>query len=479
MMRSVPVEESRSYIGGVWLASSDRQTVRAETDQAPAIRVLLASASNVSDAVESSVEAGCAWARVPAFERAEILTAMAAGMLARSEDLAAQMVAESGKTIRDARTEVTRSLSTMQISAEEAKRITGEMVPMEAVPAGTGKLGFTLRVPVGVVAGITPFNAPLNTICHKLGPALAAGNTLVLKPHPNGAGVAVILGEIAREAGVPAGVFNVVHGGPEVGRALTTDRRVAFVNFTGSGRIAEQILSEIGLKRTLLELGGNAPTLVHSDADISKAAIQLAEAAFGLSGQSCISTQRVLVHSSVRDELVRRLIEEAENRQPGDPWDEQTRTGPMLDEVSANRVQSWVDEAVAQGATLLCGGHRDGCFVEPTILAETTPNMKVACEEIFGPVLVVKTYEDLDEAIEEANNTPWGLKAGVFTGSLNVAMRVATELAYGTVNINGASRSRLDQEPSGGVKLSGWGREGPRHAIKEMTDVRMISMAWA
>lgn len=478
MLPSVPVADSRSFIGGTWREGFDLRTVKEQTDRTPTIRVYFASVSDVAEAVASAVHAGRAWAKLPAFRRAEILTAVASGMQERSEDLAAQMVAESGKTIRDARTEIARSLSTMQISAEEAKRIEGEMVPMDAVSGGAGKLGFTLRTPVGVVAGITPFNAPLNTVCHKLGPALAAGNTLVLKPHLNGAGVAVLLAEIAAEAGVPPGVFNLVHGGPEVGRALTTDPRVNFVNFTGSGRIAELILKEVGLKRTLLELGGNAPTIVHSDADISKVATQVAEAAFGLSGQSCISTQRVLVHSSVREQLVKALEEEAVGRAPGDPWDEETRMGPLLDEASAIRVQSWVDEAVEQGAVLLCGGHRNGCFVEATILTDTSSNMKIDCDEVFGPVLVLKTYDDISEAIEEANNTPWGLKAGVFTGSLDVAMKAATELEYGTVNINGASRSRVDQEPSGGVKLSGWGKEGPRHAIREMTNVRMISVAW-
>jgi len=478
MTQLFPIAESRSHVAGRWLSSLDVTAIRSPVDGSPITTVHQASSEDVRAAIQSSHQAWTTWRRVPAHERSRTLAAIADGIETRAEDLAAQMTAETGKPIRDARVEVTRSISTMRISAEEAKRVSGDMIPMDAVAAGANKIGFTLRVPLGVVAGITPFNAPLNTVCHKLGPALAAGNTLVLKPHAHGAGVAVVLTEIAAAAGLPAGVFNLVHGGPEVGRALTTDPLVAFVNFTGSGRVADQILREIGLKRTLLELGGNAPTIIHADADLQKAATQTAEAAFGLTGQSCISTQRVLVHHAVSDDFVARLVTEAQSRPPGDPWDERTRMGPLLDVTSAERVQSWVTEAVAGGARLLCGGGREGAFVEPTVLIDARPDMKVVCEEIFGPVVVVSTYTDIDEAIAEANDTPWGLKAGIFTRSLDVAMRAATELEYGTVNINGASRSRVDQEPSGGVKLSGWGKEGPRHAIMEMTDVRMISLSW-
>jgi acyl-CoA reductase-like NAD-dependent aldehyde dehydrogenase len=478
-LRRIPVAESRAFIDGVWRESAKTATIAHPADGKPVSVVHQSSVEDAHDAVEAASKSFESWRGVPAHERSRFLEEMAVAMSDRAEDFAAQMTAETGKLIKEARTEVARSLSTMRISAEEAKRISGEIVPMDAVVPGTGKLGLTLRVPVGPVAAVTPFNAPLNTVCHKLGPALAAGNTLILKPHPHGAGIAVLLAEIAVEVGLPPGVFNVVHGGPDVGRAITTAKAVRFVNFTGSGAVAEQILREVGLKRTLLELGGNAPTIVHHDADLSAAVTQCAEAAFGLTGQSCISTQRLLVHSSVMDEFTQGLVEAARARTPGDPWDEKTTLGPLLDEQSAVRVQSWIDEAVEAGAELLCGGARRGNFLEATVLAGVRPDMKVACEEIFGPVATITPYTDIDEAIAVANDTPWGLKAGVFTASLDVALKAAQGLEYGTVNVNGASRSRVDHEPSGGVKLSGWGKEGPRYAILEMTDERMVSIAMA
>jgi acyl-CoA reductase-like NAD-dependent aldehyde dehydrogenase len=473
----VPVPESRAYIDGQWRTSSRTEPIRNPADGAIVSTVHQSSIADAQAAVRAAEAAWREWRHRPAHERSQILDRIAQAMADRAEDLACQMTAETGKPLTEARTEVARSLSTMRISAEEAKRIAGEMVPMDAVAPGAGKLGFTLRVPVGVVAAVTPFNAPLNTVCHKLGPALAAGNTLVLKPHPHGAGIAVLLAEIAEQVGLPAGVFNVVHGGPDVGRALTTDPAVKFVNFTGSGRVAEAILGEIGLKRTLLELGGNAPTIVHHDADLAVAVKQCAEAAFGLSGQSCISTQRIFVHEDVRKEFTANLVEAATSRRPGDPWDSKTGVGPLIDEASAIRIEQWVNEAVDAGAELLCGGAREGAFYEPTVLATVPPDQKVCREEVFGPVVILVPYTEIDEAIAQANDTPWGLKAGVFTGSLDVALKAARELEYGTVNVNGASRSRVDQEPSGGVKQSGWGKEGPRYAILEMTDERMISIA--
>jgi acyl-CoA reductase-like NAD-dependent aldehyde dehydrogenase len=471
------VTDSRNFIDGEWRDSPRTHQLHSPADGEPGSTVHYASVADAQTAVASSQRAWQSWRAVPAHERARLLEAIIAGMTERAGDLARQMTAETGKPINESRAEVARSLSTMQISAEEAKRIAGEVIAMDAVATGTAKIGFTMRVPVGVVAGITPFNAPLNTVCHKLGPALAAGNTLVLKPHLHGAGTAVLLAEIADKAGVPAGVFNVVHGGPEVGQAITTDPAVRFVNFTGSGRVAEQILKDIGLKRTLMELGGNAPTIVHRDAALSTAARLCADAAFGLTGQSCISTQRLLVHEDVFDAFTELLVTDAAARTAGDPWLESTRLGPMISTEAAARVQAWVDQAVAAGARKLCGGTRNSAYVDPTVLVDVQPEMQVMCDEVFGPVVSVVPYRDLETALALANDTPWGLKAGIFTDSLDVALRAATELEFGTVNINGASRSRVDQEPSGGVKQSGWGKEGPRYAIREMTDERMISMA--
>lgn len=472
---SITIQESPSLVGRDWRKSDNIEQVCSPIDGSIVETVYQANPTTVDEAVRSSVTAWRAWQEVPSYERAELLHALANGVEERAEDFAAQMTAETGKPIKDSRGEVARSLATLRISAEEAKRLHGDMIPMDAVPNGVGKLGFTLRTPVGVVACITPFNAPLNMTCHKLGPALAGGNVVILKPHLHGAGVSVLLAQVALKVGIPEGVINIVQGETEAGHALTTHPKVAFVNFTGSGRVAERIVRQVGLKRTLMELGGNAPTIVHRDADLERAAQLVTGAAFGLSGQSCVSTQRVLVHAEVAETFVDLFIKQTKALRVGDPWDENTDIGPLLNAGSANRVETWVRQSVSDGAVLAFGGTRDGCYIEPTILTNVNSRMQVSCDEIFGPVAVVATYDNIDEAIAQANETPWGLKAGIFTKSLDVALLAAQRLEYGTVNINSPSRSRLDQEPSGGVKASGWGREGPRYAMYEMTDLRMVS----
>ncbi len=472
---SEAIHQAHTLIGSLKIDGTAR-TLASPYDGRPVGLIHESSLDNVAAAIASSKQAGRAWSRKPAHERAAILQNLARLMQQRSDELASIMARQTGKTLKDARTETSRSISAMVISAEEAKRICGQMIPMDAVEPGTGKLGFTLRVPVGVVAGITPFNAPLSTLVHKLGPGLAAGNTLVVKPHPNGSGVTAMLADLALEAGVPEGVFNVVHGGADVGAALVQSQDVALVSFTGSGAVADKIIRSIGLKRVLLELGGNAPTIVHGDANLDKAVPLCVEAAFGLTGQSCISTQRIYVQRTIYDAFMERFVAAVRKRKSGDPEDPSTEVGPMIDAASAQRVHEWIQEAVRQGARLECGGAREGNIVTPAVLTQVQPDMKIVCEEVFGPVASVTPYDTLDEVIEWANDTPWGLKSGVFTRSLDVAFRLARELEYGAININAASRARTDQEPSGGIKQSGWGKEGPRFAIEEMTDVKMVSL---
>ena len=471
-----PIHEARTLVGASW-REGETTLVASPYDGRPAGRIHRSTHQDVQDAVEAAASAGRAWAETPAYQRASVLQKITRRMEQRADDLARVMTLQTGKTLREARTETLRSISTMEISAEEAKRIHGEMVPMDAVAPGAGKLGFTLRVPVGVVAGITPFNAPLSTLCHKLGPALAAGNTLVVKPHPHGSGVTALLGQLVLDAGLPPGVFNMVHGGADIGAALVEHPGVALVNFTGSGKVADQILRSIGLKRSLLELGGNAPTIVHGDADLDKAVPQCIEAGFGLTGQSCISTQRIYVQRPIYETFVERLVAGVRARKLGDPLDTATDTGPMINEAAAIRIEAWIQEAVAQGARLRCGGQRNGTLLAPAVLTDVDPRMKVVCDEVFGPVVTVSPYDTLDEALQCANATPWGLKSGIFTRSLDVALAAARRLEYGTVNVNAASRARTDQEPSGGVKHSGWGKEGPRYAIEEMSDLRMVTIA--
>jgi acyl-CoA reductase-like NAD-dependent aldehyde dehydrogenase len=468
--------EVRALIGGQWVPGTPRP-VHYPYDGSVVAMVHENTVAQVQEAVESAAAAWQLWRREPAHSRSSMLAKVSEVMSQRAEEMAEVISRGTGKVVRDSRSEVSRAISTMAISAEEAKRISGEVIPMDALAPGTGKLGFAVREPLGVIAGITPFNAPLGTLCHKFGPALAAGNTFVLKPHPQGSGVAALLGEIAVSAGVPEGVFNIVHGEVEVGRALTTHPAVALVNFTGSGHVAEQIIREIGLKRTVLELGGNAPTIVHGDADLDRAVPECVGAAFALNGQSCVSTQRIYAQESIYQSFLDALVAQAAELKPGDPFDPASGIGPVIDEATAQRIESWIKEAVAGGARIACGGGRHGTLVEPTVIVDAEPTMRVVCDEVFGPVVTVLRYRELDEAIAAANDSPWGLKSGIFTSSLEVAIRAARALEYGTVNINGPSRSRVDHEPSGGAKLSGWGTEGPRYAIADMTRLKMISVA--
>jgi acyl-CoA reductase-like NAD-dependent aldehyde dehydrogenase len=471
------VADIKNLIGGALRGGTTTAELCHPFDGRVVARIHTADLATVDDAVESAVTAFRSWRTTPSHRRSQVLAAVVATMRAEAEALAREITLETGKTLTEARGEVSRSIATMEISAEEAKRIGGEVVSMDAAPSGAGKLGFALRVPMGVVACITPFNAPLNTLCHKVGPALAAGNSVVVKPHPHGSGVAMRLAQIFLDNGVEPGCFNVVHGGAEVGQSLVSHPDVALVNFTGSGTVADTIVRQIGLKRVLLELGGNAPTIVHHDADLDRAAKECLGAAFGLGGQSCISTQRIYVHRDVYDAFVERVVTDAMSITTGDPFDDGTGMGPMISEAAARRVEAWVQEAVAAGAVLRCGGQRKDSVVTPAVLTDVKHEMKVVCEEVFGPVVTISPYDEIDEAIRAANDSPWGLKSGVFTGSLAVALKAANQMEFGTVNINGPSRARVDHEPSGGTKQSGWGTEGPRYAIEAMSYVRMVSMA--
>jgi acyl-CoA reductase-like NAD-dependent aldehyde dehydrogenase len=471
------VEEARAYIGGTWRDGERREAIRSPIDGSTGTVVCTSSRSEIAEATAAASDAWRSWRQVPAHERSRLLDTLADLVKARREDLTVQVVSETGKLWRESAAEVAQASDILHVCAEEAKRIAGDGVPMDALAAGTDRLGFTLRVPLGVIAGITPFNVPISAPCHKLGPALAAGNTFVLKPAPHGAGVASLLAELTAEAGIPTGVFNLVQGGADVGEALVTRPEVRLITLTGSGRAAEGILAKAGLKQTLFELGGIAPTIVHSDADVGAAVDQTVAAIFALTGQSCVSTQRILVHERVLREFTAALIDATRNLRPGDPFDEQSGIGPLVSEEAAIRVESWVQEAVASGAQLLCGGKRDGAYLEPTVLNQPDVGSRVLCEEIFGPVASITHYSRLEDAFAIANGTLWGLKAGIFTSSLAVALLAARELDFGSVNINGPSRFRLIHEPYGGVKLSGWGREGPRYAVRAMTAERLVTFA--
>nr|WP_231618278.1 aldehyde dehydrogenase family protein [Fictibacillus sp. 23RED33] len=410
-----------------------------------------------------------------AYDRYLVLTNAARLLLEKKEEFARVLVAEVGKPIRDSRVEVERAAQTLEISAEEAKRIHGEGVPVESAPGSENRMAFTLRVPVGVIAAITPFNVPLNLVCHKIGPALAAGNAVVLKPAEVTPLCALMLAEVFKEAGLPDGRLQVITGdGAEVGGWLLENQDVKMFTFTGSPRVGEIIRQKAGLRKVSLELGNNSATIVHKDVDLDKAAALIANKSFNNAGQVCISVQRVYVHQDVKTPFIQLLKDKTEQLQSGNPLDETTDIGPMIRQAEAERVEEWVNEAVADGATLVTGGRRNGAFYEPTILSDVKSDMKVCKQEVFGPVVGIDTYATIDEVIEQVNDSDYGLQAGLFTNDLAFAMKAAKEIEVGGLIVNDASAYRVDHMPYGGVKKSGTGKEGPRYAIEEMTEERII-----
>lgn len=434
----------------------------------------VASAEDLDAALEAAVEAFPRVSRMPSFERQAMLQRAAELVGVRRDGLARTIARETGKALKDSLAEIDRSVDTLRISGEEAKRIQGFHVPLNGVPMGEGKIAVMLRFPVGVVAALTPFNAPFNLMCHKVGPAFAAGNTVVLKPPRQCPVIGMQLGEVMQEAGFPPGALNIVYGAGDVGMRLVSDPRVEFITFTGSNRAEEAIRARSGLRRVALELGGDGPTIVHGDADVPAAAVACARNAFRLAGQSCISVQRVYVHGDVLDRFLDEVLGFVPTLVVGDPLDARTDVGTLVDEAAAVHVEGWVREAEAEGAKVLCGGARHGTQMAPTVVTNVSPAMKLVCEEVFGPVMAVIPYRELDDAIRQVNASRYGLQCGVFTGSLAVAFRAIREIQAGGIIINGTSTWRIEKMPYGGVKQSGIGREGPRYAMEEMMEQRLV-----
>ena len=478
MTATAPVVSSGIFIDGAWHADGEGRALR--EIRSPYDDALLATVPDATDAdVDAAVAAAAAAMHerpLPPFERYRILARTSDLIAERAEELAALIVAEAGKPLRDARGEVARAVQTIRLCAEEAKRLGGEVVPFDATPGSEHRIGFTLPAPVGPVCAITPFNAPLNQMNHKVPTALAAGCSVVLKPAELTPLSAIRLVQLLEEAGLPPGWVNLVLGDRGVGQRLLEDERLAAYSFTGSVAVGRHIRATVGLRRTVLELGNNSPNVVHRDADLDHAARAIAASGFAYAGQLCISAQRVLVHRDVHDAFVARLAERAAALRVGDPALETTDVGPMIDDGAAERARSVIERTVAAGATLAAGGTVDGRFVAPTVLDGVTPDMHIACEEAFAPVLAVVTYDTLDEAVAIANGTRYGLQAAVFTESLDVAMYLARRIEAGSVMVNEGSHFRIDQMPFGGVKDSGLGREGVRYAIEEFTAPRLVAI---
>jgi acyl-CoA reductase-like NAD-dependent aldehyde dehydrogenase len=466
--------EALMLIGGDWRRGTVQEPVVEPVRGEEALRVWLASAEQVDAAVQAARDAWDGFGTFPAHRRSTILAEAARLVAAQREEFARLMVATGGKVWKEALGEVDVSAEILRLSAEEARRIGGEVVPMDSHQAGEGRIAVTMRFPLGVVAAITPFNAPLSVTCNKIGPALAAGNCVVHKPDLRGSAVGARLATIFLEAGLPPGALNVIYGDAEVGEALVTHSGIDLVNFTGSNRVGARIVAIAGLKRVVLELGGTGATVVHVDANLRTAAKMCIPAAFGLAGQSCVSTQRLYVHRAVGDAFLAQFLPLVDALQVGDPMDPQTDLGPMVSEEAARRVEGWVQEAVASGARVLRGGERRGALLPPTVLTDAQPEMRVVCEEVFGPIVTILPYDDVDDVLAAVNDTPFGLQAGLFTASLDVALRALRTIRTGTVVINGPSRWRVYHMPYGGVKASGWGREGPRYSVEDMMEERLL-----
>jgi acyl-CoA reductase-like NAD-dependent aldehyde dehydrogenase len=461
-------------LDGEWIETGDSVEVRSPYSADVVGRVAKAGADEARRAVEAAARA--LDSPLAAHERAAILDRVAALLRERHEDMAQTICAEAGKPIRTARVEASRAVSTYTFAAVEARKLAGDVVPMDASEAGEGKIAFTLRRPVGVIGAISPFNFPCNLVAHKLAPALAAGCPVVLKPASQTPLSALLLAELEQEAGLPAGWLNVLVGpSGEIGDVLVEDDRVRMITFTGSSGVGWGIAERAAKKRVRLELGNSTPVVVAADADLDLAASKLAANAFSFAGQSCISVQRIYVEQAALDGFLERFLPKVEALVVGDPADEATDVGPVIDEDSRTRIAGWVEEAQAVGAKLLAGA-TDADPLGPIVMGEAPESARVVCDEVFGPVCVVNRVDSLGEAYERANGTEYGLQAGIFTGSIATALAAAAALEFGGVTVNEAPTFRADQMPYGGVKGSGNTKEGPAYTIREMTEERLVVM---
>ena len=460
-------------IGGEWIETGEWLDVRSPYDGSLVGRVAKGGSAETRRALDAAALA--MRDPLPAYERAAILDRVAALVEERAEEIARTIAAEAGKPLKAARIEAARAVSTFTMAAVEARTLSGEMIPMDASPAGAGKLAFTLRVPIGVVAAISPFNFPFNLVAHKVAPALAAGCAVVLKPASQTPLSALLLAELEIEAGLRPGWLNVVCGpSSEIGDVLVEDERVKLITFTGSSAVGWGLRERAARKRVNLELGNATPVIVAADADLDDVAARMAANAFSFAGQSCISVQRIYVERPAYDEFLRRFIPRVEALRLGDPAQEETDVGPLIAMSERDRVLAWIEEATARGAEVLTGGTLEGELLRPTVLGSAPPDARVSCQEVFGPLCTVTPYDTLEEAITLANGTRYGLQAGIFTRDGKAALRAARELEFGGVTVNEAPTFRADQMPYGGIKDSGNTREGPAYAVREMTEERVV-----
>jgi len=465
----------KTFINGEWIETGKTLEVCSKFDGSVFATVPVADNDLTKEAIDHAEEAFKTFRKCPSHKRAAILEKTAELIMARAEEIAKIISLEAGKAWKFSMNEVQRSAETFKFAAEEAKRLHGETIPVDASCFGENRVGYYIKEPVGVIGAITPFNFPLNLVAHKVAPAIAAGNTVVLKPASSTPISSIILAEIMEEAGLPKGVLNVtVGGGSTVGNTIVLSPKCKKITFTGSPGVGDQIMKQAGIKKVTLELGNNSATLIEADADLEKAAARCVVSAFSNSGQVCISLQRIYVNSACAEEFTKIFIEKVKTLNIGDPLDKDCDVGPMIDEGELSRIDSWVQEAVNQGAVVASGGKREGMVYLPTVLTNVTEDMKVMCMETFAPVVSIVAYDDFDKALESVNDSDFGLQAGIYTRDINKAMQAVDDLDVGGVMINDTATFRVDHLPYGGNKLSGLGREGVKFAMEDMTNIKMV-----
>ena len=465
----------KMFIDSRWMDKDEKVDVLNPFDGSVIDTVPRADGRDVQAALATAARGAEVMAAMPAHERYRILHRAAELMAQRQEDFGQTISAEEGKVISEGRGEAARAVDTMTLSAEEAKRLYGETIPLDGATGAEGKFGFTVRVPCGVVIAITPFNFPLNLVCHKVGPALAAGNSVIVKPATDTPLSALKLVEALLDAGTPAEAVQCITGpGGEIGDMLSSDSRVRKISFTGSRDVGEQICKTAGLKKVTMELGSNSPLIVMPDADLEKVAAATTATGFANAGQVCISAQRVLVNKDVYEDFIDVLRPQVAAMKTGNQLDESVSMGPMIRQEDAERVSAWIQEARESGARVIVGGERSGTLHAPTVVADVDPKMRISCDELFGPAVGLTRFETIDEAIASANDTNYGLSAALFTENLDHAMQFVNRVQSGNIMVNWGPQWRADLMPYGGLKESGMGKEGPKYAVEEMTELKMV-----
>jgi acyl-CoA reductase-like NAD-dependent aldehyde dehydrogenase len=475
------VTETRLGEFGIQLRGERRETgetyeIKSPYDESAVAVVHRATPDDVEEAIAAAVKAFEVTRHLASWEREQILAAISQGIAARRDELAETIALEAGKPLKTSRGEVDRAIFTFKIAAEESKRIYGEIVPLDWLPGNEGRRAEVRRVPLGVIAGISPFNFPLNLVAHKVAPALAAGNPILLRPASQKPLSALKLAEIVYAAGWPKDAFAVLPCSTETARPLVEDDRIKLLTFTGSPAVGWGLKTKAGRKRVTLELGGNAAVIVNADADVEYAAERIAWGGFTNSGQTCISVQRIYVHDSIYDRFVSELVQRVEQLKVGDPLDPDVDVGPVIDAGNADRIGEWLDEAKAAGAEVLTGGERENSVWRPTVLANLRDDLRVSCEEVFAPLVGVNKFTDVESAIDAAARSEFGLQGGIFTNDLRVIEKAFDRIDVGGLMVNDVSTYRIDHMPYGGVKSSGSGREGLRYAIEEMTELKLLTI---